>query len=230
MYTSLKVILQTFFSDEIVFALKLSLLTATASTIMALTVAIPSAYALSRFSFFGKNALATLFSVPLVLPPVAMGASLLIFLTSTPLGYIIENFFKFVFNVHGIILAQFIVIMPLALWSLKSSFDAISPRYEQVAMTLGYGRIKAIIKTTLPLARSGILTATVLSWARAIGEFGATVTLAGATPMKTETLPIAIYLTLSIADLAKTCAVIVILMCIALLSLFLIQRAEKILT
>jgi len=227
LYTSFGEVLESFFSEEIIFALELSLLTATSSTVAALGIAIPSAYALSRFNFPGKSVFTTLLSVPIVLPPVAMGASLLIFLTNTTLGYMVEKIFNFVFTVSGIFLAQFVVITPLALWSLKSSFDTINPRYEQIAMTLGYGRLKAVIKTTLPLAKSGILTATVLAWARAVGEFGATVTLAGATPMKTVTLPIAIYLALSTADLAKTCALIIILICVALSALFLIQRIGK---
>lgn len=227
LYASFEDILGMLVSGEVAFALGLSLVTATISTIIALSIAIPSAYAVSRFKFVGREALTTLFSIPLVLPPVAMGASLLLFLTGTPFGYAVDKIFKFVFNVQGIVLAQLVVTIPIALWTLKSSFDSISPRYEQVAMTLGCGRLRAVFKTTLPMAKSGIIAAAVLSWARAVGEFGATVTIAGATPMKTETLPIAIYLTLSVADLTKTCAIIMILICIALSSLFFIQKAGK---
>ncbi len=182
------------------------------------------AYALSRLNFPGKNLVDAVLNVPIVMPPVALGASLLIFL-STPLGSMIEHWsIEFIYQVPGIVLAQFVVVSALAIRVLKSTFDDIDPEYEHVARTLGYNKFKAFLKVTLPLSKSGLLSAAVIAWARAIGEFGATVTLAGATRMKTETLPIAIYLSFATADVAKAAAVIIILVGIAVTVLLITQK------
>ena len=119
------------------------------------------------------------------------------------------------FEVPGLVLAQFTVVVALATRLLKSTFDMIDRRYVSVARVLGCTGFQAFRKVTLPLARPGILAAILLTWARAVGEYGASVTLAGATSMKTETLPIAIYLSFATADVEKAVAVIFILIVIA---------------
>ncbi|MHC1628760.1 MAG: ABC transporter permease [Candidatus Nezhaarchaeales archaeon] len=219
-------------SSEVLFALKLSLLTSAVSTVICMLIAIPSAYALSRYSIPGKSVITTLLSLPIVLPPVAMGAALLIFFTNTPIGEFIQRLVKIVFEVPGLIVAQTVVITPLAIWTLKATFDSIDPKYEEVARTLGLSSFSIFFKIVLPMAKSGLLSAIVLAWARAMGEFGASVMLAGATPMKTETLPIAIYLTLASADVPKACAVIIVLIVTSLVALMIIQRgvARRIIT
>ena len=135
-----------------------------------------------------------------------------------------EDEIKFVFAVPGIVLAQITVISALAIRLLKSTFDSIDPRYEQVGRTLGYSKPEVFFKITLPLARDGLIAAGILTWARAIGEFGATVTLAGATPMKTETLPVAIFLSLASADIEKAIAVIFVLVIIAVVALVAMRK------
>ena len=155
---------------------------------------------------------------------MALGAALLVFF-NTPIGETIDdNILGFVFSVPGIVLAQITVISALAIRLLKSTFDSIDPRYEQVARTLGCSKPEAFFRVILPLARDGLIASTILTWARAVGEFGATVTLAGATSMKTETLPTAIFLSLASADVGKAIAVIFVLVIIAVIALLAIRK------
>ncbi|HEB29654.1 MAG TPA: ABC transporter permease subunit [Spirochaetes bacterium] len=217
-----------FLSREILFAIKLSLITSTVSSVLAMALAVPAALALSRLEFFGKSVVDTLIDLPIIISPVALGAVLLVFLNNTSLGRFIErNIFEFTFEVSGIILAQFIVILALAIRLLKSTFDGIDTRYENVIRTLGATRSKAVFFVTLPMAKQGIFAAFVLTWTRAIGEFGATVTLAGAAKMKTETLPVAIFLSLAGADVQRAMVIILILFFIAVLVLFAVRSIGK---
>ncbi len=222
-YTNWDTFISALFSSEILFAIRLSVITATLATILSIIVAIPVAYAISQKQFPGKDIVDSLLDLPIVISPIALGACLLVFF-NTPLGEAVNGNVRFVFAVPGIILAQFTVVCALAIRLLKSTFDSIDPRYEQVSRTLGCSKPEAFLKVTLPLAKNGLIAAAVLTWARAIGEFGATVTLAGATPMKTETLPIAIYLGLASADIGKAIAVIFILIIIAVVALVLLRR------
>ncbi len=211
-------------SPEILFAIRLSVTTATISTVIAILIAIPVAYAISRNRFRGKDIVDSLLDLPIVISPVALGAALLIF-SQTPVGSGIDrHIVNFVFNTPGIVLAQVTVVSALAIRLLKSTFDSIDPRYEQVARTLGCSRPEAFFRIGLPLARDGLIAATILTWARAVGEFGATMMLAGATTMKTETLPIAIFLSLNSANVGKAVAVILVLIFIAVLALLVIRK------
>jgi molybdate transport system permease protein len=167
--------------SEIFFAIKLSLFTATLASVFALIVSVPVAYMLSRCSFFGKSMLDTLLDLPIVLSPIALGAMLLIFF-NTPVGQAVEaRFGQFVFEVRGIVLAQFFVVVGLSIRLLKTTFEGIDIEYENLARTLGYNRIGSFRRVVVPLAGRGILASFLLVWGRAFGEFGATVTLAGAT-------------------------------------------------
>jgi molybdate transport system permease protein len=223
-YTDWDTFIDALMSEEILFAIRLSLTTATISAVISILIAIPVAYAISRTSFPGKDIVDSLLDLPIVISPVALGAALLVFF-NTPLGEAIDdNILGFVFSVPGIVLAQITVISALAIRLLKSTFDSIDPRYEQVARTLGCSQPEAFFRVTLPLARDGLIASTILTWARAVGEFGATVTLAGATAMKTETLPTAIFLSLASADVGKAIAVIFVLVIIAVIALLAIRK------
>jgi molybdate transport system permease protein len=226
-YTNWDTLVSTLISPEILFAIRLSLITATISTTLAMLAAIPVAYAISHLQFPGKSIVDTILDLPIVISPIALGAALLVFF-NTPAGVAIESkLIRFVFEVPGIILAQFMVITALAVRLLKSTFDSIDPRYEQVGRTLGCTKLKAFCTVTLPLAKNGLIAAAILTWARAIGEFGATMTLAGATKQKTETLPIAIFLNLATADVEKAVAVIFILIAISVVALFFLRRISS---
>ncbi len=182
-------------------AVWLSLATASIAALAALVVAVPCAYALARGRFPGHWAVDVLLDLPIVLSPVALGVSLLLLLRTSPGQWLEEHLVRFVFTVPGIILAQFTVALALAIRVLKATFQSVDVRYEQVARFLGCGPWGVFRRVTLPLARRGLAAAFVLAWARSLGEFGATATLAGAVPGYTETMPVAIYLRLAAVDL-----------------------------
>jgi molybdate transport system permease protein len=156
-----------------------------------------------------------LLDIPMLLTPVALGTLLLMFFNSEFGRWLEQHGFSVTFTLNGVILAQFTVIVAIAIRLLKASFDDISPRYEQVARTLGCSATRAFFKVTLPMARNGILAAVILTWARAIAEFGATVTLAGTAKGHTATLPTSIYLAMASADLEQAVVLIIILLSIA---------------
>lgn len=220
-------LLQAFLSREVLFAVRLSLLTATITTGISLALALPAAYYLARSQFPGRNLLETFLDLPLVLPPIVGGVALLLFFRS-PLGQGLEALgLSPVFTAAGVVLAQFTVVATYALRLLKTTFETIDPRLEQVARTLGLDSGQVFRRVTLPLARPGILASTVITWARALGEFGATVTFAGATRYKTEVLPTAIYLSLSSVDIDQTVALALILIFLAALALWLLRLAAS---
>ncbi|MFN3739883.1 MAG: ABC transporter permease subunit, partial [Thermodesulfovibrionales bacterium] len=131
-----------------------------------------------------------------------------------------NNYAQFVFTAYGIILAQFITTAGIATRLIKAAMDEIPHRYEDVARSLGVSPFKAFLTVTLPLCKNGIIAASVLTWAKAIGEFGATITIAGSMAMKTETLPIAIFMRLAGADIEGTVVLILILLAIGLSTLY----------
>jgi molybdate transport system permease protein len=209
------------------FSIRMSLIAATIATFFAVIIGLPSAYALSRFKFFGKEILDTFLEIPLIISPIALGAAFLIFF-NTPLGELIQNKgIFFVFEVPGIILAQFATIAGLATRLMKASLDEISPRFEAVARSLGSSPWQAFYRVTLPLSIRGLLASVILAWAKAFGEFGATVTLAGAMPGKTETMPIAIFTALSSANIEKAIVLILILVGFGLLTLYGVRLTGK---
>ena len=209
------------------FSIRLSLIAATLATIFAVVIGLPAAYALSRFDFTGKRILDTFLEIPMIISPIALGASFLIFF-NTPLGELIQaKGIYFVFEVPGIILAQFATIAGLTTRLMKASLDEISPRYEAVARSLGSSPWQTFYRVTLPLSFRGLLASVILSWAKAFGEFGATVTLAGAMPGKTETMPIAIFTALSSANIDKAIVLILILMAFGLLILYSVRLTGK---
>lgn len=210
--------------SEILFAVKLSLFTGTVASVLALLVSLPVAYLLSRHDFPGKSAVDTLLDLPIVLSPIALGAMLLIFF-NTPAGRIVEDRLgPFVFEVKGIVLAQFFVVLGLSLRLIKTTFDGVDIEYENLARTLGYNRFQVFTRVLLPLSRKGIVASFLLVWARAIGEFGATITLAGATTLKTETLPVAIYLNFESADISSALVFILILVAVSLAILYGVRK------
>jgi len=218
---------ETLFSERTLFSIQVSLLAATIATLLSAIVAIPSAYALSRFEFQGKEIIDTILELPMIVSPAALGAMLLIFF-SNPLGiWIQENGPQFVFTFYGIVLAQFITTAGVATRLTKAAMDEIPPRFEEVARSLGASHVKAFSTVTLPLSRRGIIAALVLTWAKAMGEFGATITIAGSMAMRTETIPIAIFMRLSSADIEETVVLIMILIAIGLGILYGVRLITK---
>lgn len=166
-----------------------TLLWASLSTAVVMLLAVPLGYLLARTDFFGKRVIATLTSLPLVLPPTAVGYLLLrLFADSGPLGML-----DLLLTWKAIIIACSVMSLPLALRTTRVSFEAIDPQLESMARTLGRTRLNTFITVTLPLAKRGLLAAAILGFTRAMGEFGATVIIAGNIPGRTQTLSSAIY-------------------------------------
>ncbi|NUM51966.1 MAG: ABC transporter permease [Flavobacteriales bacterium] len=202
---------KAFTDQRVLHAIWISVAAACIATVMALLLAIPSAYALSRYSFKLKPAVDVFLELPMIVSPAALGAILLIFF-STPLGLLIrDNVLDVVYTFAGIVIAQFITVLGICTRLMKAVFDEIPVRYENIARTLGASPRHAFFKISLPLAKKGLLSSVILTWAKAVGEFGATITVAGSMAMKTETLPTAIFMKLSMADIKGTVMIILIL-------------------
>jgi molybdate transport system permease protein len=211
-------------SERTMFSVRLSLMAATLAAGLAMLVAVPAAYALSRYRFRGRELVDTILEFPIIVSPAALGAMLLIFFNN-PLGeWIQQHLVRFVFAFAGIVLAQFVTILGVAVRLLKTSFDEVPAELETVARTLGATPRHAFFTVTLPLARRGLIAAFILAWAKALGEFGATIMVAGTMAMRTETLPVAIYLRLASADIEGTVALILVLVCIGLAALYVTRR------
>lgn len=208
--------METLFSERTFFSIRLSLITATIVTLVSVLIALPAAYALSRYRFFGRQFIDTLLELPMIVSPVALGAMLLIFF-NTPAGQLIQDRgTHFVFTVYGILLAQLVTTAGIAIRLIKAVLDEIPQRYEEMAWVLGLSPSKTFFTVVLPLSKKGIIASAVLTWAKALGEFGATITVAGSMAMKTETLPIAIFMRLSNADIEGTAVLVLILIGIGL--------------
>lgn len=208
---------------EVRFAVKLSLITSLISTTLCILFAVPIAYSMERLRVPGKSIINTLLNIPLALPPVVSGVALLLLFGATPFGRHLASLgINFVFDVKGVVLAQFFVNISYMIRILKSTFSDIDPKLEFVGRTLGCTQFQSFFKITLPLAKNGLIAGTVITWARALGEFGAALMLAGATRMKTETLPTSLYLNMSTGDiqLAMASATIIILISIVSLIVF----------
>jgi len=183
-------------SSEDLGILALSLRVAVVSVICSLPLAILVAHGLARLSFPGKTLVDAVIHLPLVLPPVVVGFALLVlFGKHGPIGSALDHWFGIVFAFRwtGAALASAIMGFPLMVRAIRLSIEAIDQRLEIAARTLGGSRLWVFASITLPLALPGIITGTLLSFARGLGEFGATITFVSNIPGETETLPLAIY-------------------------------------
>jgi molybdate transport system permease protein len=184
-------------------ALRLSFQVAALSAIGSLPLAIAVGYLLARFRFWGKWALELAVDLPLVLPPVVTGYLLLVgFGPHGPIGCILAGWFgiKIVFTWLGAALASAVVSFPLMARSIRLAFHGVDPRLEMAARGLGAGRARAFFTVALPLARRGVIAGFVLAFARSLGEFGATIMVAGNIEGRTRTIPLAIYTLFSQPD------------------------------
>ena len=209
-------------SREIRYAIKLSLVSCSLTTILSLWVAVPLGYLMSRTRFRGRALLDAVLDIPIVLPPLVIGLSLLI-LFQTPPGRALERLVPITYAVPSIILAQFMVACAFAVRTMRATFDQISPRQEQVALTLGCRRSQAFWLVVLPEARRGVLTAATLAWARSLGEFGPILIFSGATRLKTEVLPTTVFLELTTGNIEAAVAVSLLMVAAALAVLLIIR-------
>ena len=283
-------------SPEIRYAIKLSLISCSITTILSLWVAVPLGYLMSRYRFRGKLLLDAILDIPVVLPPLVIGLSLLI-LFQTPPGRALEHFTRnhmgsaiayglipatagigllillrtvtwaagserrlpavavlllgyagtlltlsastlgefiqgiaqerfatgITYAVPSVILAQFAVACAFSVRTMRVTFDEISPRQEQVALTLGCTRSQAFWLVVLPEARRGIVTAATLAWARSLGEFGPILIFSGSTRMKTEVLPTTVFLELSVGRIEAAVAVSMLMVLAAMVVLVIVR-------
>ncbi|MEU8001409.1 ABC transporter permease [Catellatospora sp. NPDC049111] len=180
-------------------ALRLSLLTASLATVCCILLGVPLAWLLARVEFPGRRLARALITVPLVLPPVVGGVALLLLFGRRGLigSWLDETFgFTLPFTTAGVVVAEAFVAMPFLVIAVEGALRGADTRYEEAAATLGAGRWTTFRRVTLPLVAPGIAAGAVLCWARALGEFGATITFAGNFPGRTQTMPLAVYLAL----------------------------------
>mgnify|MGYP005837360607 CR=1 FL=1 len=206
---------------EIQYAIALSLTSCTLTAIVSLWVAVPAGYLLARYRFPGRSLLDAVLDIPIVLPPLVIGLSLLILFQFAPRA--VREFV--VYEIPAVVLAQFMVACAFAVRTMQATFHLIDPRREQVALTLGCNRSQAFWRVVLPEARRGMITAGTLAWARALGEFGPLLIFAGATRMKTEVLSTTVFLELSIGDLPAAVAVSLIMVVAAAVVLVVMRSA-----
>lgn len=208
-------------SREIQYSIWLSVISCTITTVISLWVAIPIGYLMSRHDFRGKNFIDAMLDIPIVLPPLVVGISLLVlfrilgdieFGDTHPLRWL-RNIV--VFELPAVILAQFMVACAFAVRTMRATFDQIPARREQVALTLGCTRSQAFFNVVLPDAKRGVVAAATLAWARSLGEFGPILVFAGATPMRTEVLPTSVFLRMQAGDLNAALAVSLVMVILA---------------
>ena len=180
-------------------ALKLSVIASLSATAVAVVLGVPLAWVYARVAFPGRDLLRALTTLPMVLPPVVGGIALLLaFGRSGLLGAWLENTFGITlpFTTVGVVMAETFVAMPFLILTVEAGLRSMDRRYEEAARALGASRWRVFIRVTLPLIGPSLFAGAVLCWARALGEFGATITFAGNFPGVTQTMPLAVYLLL----------------------------------
>lgn len=207
--------------DIDLFPLRLSLQVATVATAACLVFGVALAWILARHRFWGRSLLEALVTVPLVLPPTVLGYYLLqAFGRQTAIGRLFEGTFgvSIAFSWLGAAIASAVVAMPLMVRSAQAALEGVDPTLERVARTLGRSNRAVFLTITLPLAWRGIAAGTVLAFARAIGEFGATIMVAGNIPGKTQTMSVAIFDAWQAGDMALTNTLAAILLATTVLA------------
>ena len=183
-------------NSSALFSLRLSLQVALVATIFMLLAGVPAAYVLARRNFRGKELLDVVLTLPLVLPPTVTGYYLIILFGRD--GFFGRPLYELTgwtmaFTWYAAALASFIVALPIMIRTTRAAMESVDENLVQAAYTLGHGEFSTALSVIVPLAKKGIFAGVVLSFARAIGEFGATLMFAGDIPGKTETMPLAIY-------------------------------------
>lgn len=208
-------------STQIWHAVWLSVWTSSVAAGVSLFISVPAGYVLSRSRFRGRGLLDALVDVPIVLPPLLFGISLLVLFQTSPLGPGLESLgLKFVHRPAGIVLVQVLIAAAYGTRMLKGTFDSIDPRMAAVAQTLGCTRAGAFLRVTLSAARNGLVAAFVMIWARALALYGPIIAFVGSTTMHTEVMPTRMYLEMSVGRLEA--ALVVALMMILLAGLVLL--------
>lgn len=226
-------------NEDIQHSIRLTLITCTVSTFLSLVVAVPAGYLMSRYAFPGKTLVDAILDIPIVLPPLVVGLSLLILFNQMPPAFLGVGTFEEIircvfgpgagvtFNVPAVILAQFAVSCAFAVRTMRNTFDQISPRTEQVARTLGCSRARAFFSVVIPESWRGISTAGTLAWTRAMGEFGPILVFAGTIRGRTEVLSSTVFLEISIGNLEGAVMVSLLMVGIAIIVLVAVRFWDR---
>ena len=207
--------------SQVLDALRLSLVCASAATALSLVFGVPLAWVLARSQARGISVVRALVTLPLVLPPVVGGVALLLaFGRQGILGRLLDEWtgITLPFTTAGVIIAETFVAMPFLVITVEGAFRGSDRGFEEAAATLGASRLTVFRTVTIPLVGPSLLAGAVLCWARALGEFGATITFAGNFPGRTQTMPLAVYLALeSDPDAAVALSLVLLVVSIAVL-------------
>jgi molybdate transport system permease protein len=210
------------------FPLYLSARVAGVATISAMTLGLPLAWVLARRNFWGREMLAAVVMLPLVLPPTVLGYYLLLILgRQGPVGSFLKTFLgvNIIFTWQAAVIASFIVSLPLLVRAAQAAIEAVSTDLEDAARTLGRSEIAIFFTVTLPLAWRGVLAGVILTFARAMGEFGATLMVAGNIPGQTQTMPIAIYDAVQAGNMPLANTLVILITVATIAAFWLLGRA-----
>lgn len=215
---------------SVLFSLRLSLQVAAAATGLVVLIGTGMAYLLARKNFRGKEPLDILLTLPLVLPPTVTGYYLILFMGRNGLmgKYLFDwTGWSIMFTWYAAVLASFIVALPLMIKTTRAAIESVDRNLIKVSHTLGHGEFKTFFRVILPLSKKGVMAGAVLSFARAMGEFGATLMIAGNIPGKTATMPIAIYTSASSGDWPKANMMVIFFTLVSGFFLYVANKLSK---
>ena len=216
--------------ESVLFSLRLSLQVATAATVLVVLIGTGMAFILARKNFRGKEILDIFLTLPLVLPPTVTGYYLILFMGRNGLvGKYLFHWtgWSIMFTWYAAVLASFIVALPLMIKTTRAAIESVDTNLIKVSYTLGHGELKTFFRVILPLSKKGMIAGAVLSFARAMGEFGATLMVAGNIPGKTATMPIAIYTSASSGEWAKAHMMVVFFTLVSGAFLYIANKLSK---
>jgi molybdate transport system permease protein len=216
--------------SSIWFSLRLSIQVASVATVCIVIVGVAVAYLLAMKDFKGKEVLDILFTLPLVLPPTVTGYYLIILFGRNGLiGRMVYDWagWSIMFTWYAAVLASFVVALPLMIKATRAAIESVDRNLINASYTLGHSEFETAMRVTLPLAKRGIAAGAVLSFARAMGEFGATLMVAGNIPGKTDTMPISIYSHASSGDWSKANLMVIFFSLMSGLFLYIANRFSK---
>ncbi|MGP6157354.1 MAG: ABC transporter permease [Vulcanimicrobiaceae bacterium] len=215
--------------SDVLTALRLSCVTTLVTLLCAIALGTPAAYLLARFSFPGRRVVDALVDLPIVVPPAVAGVALLIAFGRRGLfAPLLDTFgIQLSFTTAAVVLAQLFVSSPFYVRSARAGFLAVDRRLEEASATLGSSRLATFWRVTIPLALPSLIGGAVLTWARALGEFGATIMFAGNLMGVSQTMPLAVYLNLESGDLSTALALSLILVTASLAVLLVVRLAER---
>ena len=216
--------------ESVLFSLRLSLQVAIAATVLVVLVGTGMSFILARKNFGGKEILDIFLTLPLVLPPTVTGYYLILFMGRNGLvGKYLFHWtgWSIMFTWYAAVLASFFVALPLMIKTMRAAIESVDRNLIKVSYTLGHGEVKTFLKVILPLSKKGMIAGAVLSFARAMGEFGATLMIAGNIPGKTATMPIAIYTSASSGDWSKANMMVIFFTLVSGVFLYIANQLTK---